>query len=327
MTGKFTKRALLFIALLLLINIALDQAFKAFSVHNILNRRMDEQFAGYNDTLKYLSLGNSHNCINTYILENSFNYGSPSENYIQSYYKLKHILEKTDKKPEYLLLQADISTYGPKIAERYEYNSYWINYINYPELARIKGDREVLTKWLEGKFFSYAGNYKDIQLSIVYRMKIRTLEMHNGYRPHRDYRNFADEPNRKKLAWDKANLFSTRGAYFDPTIKAYFKMMLQLCQDYNVRVYLIRYPVSQEFYAEETKIVPAGLLYSEVEGIASGYASYMGILEYHSLFFDHPEYFFDPDHLNVKGSDLFTRQLAIDLKQRKSGSFTEQAGK
>ncbi len=30
---------------------------------------MDKQFAEYDDTLKYLALGNSHNCINTHILE------------------------------------------------------------------------------------------------------------------------------------------------------------------------------------------------------------------------------------------------------------------
>ncbi|MBV2245604.1 MAG: hypothetical protein KUL83_00440 [Lentimicrobium sp.] len=314
MSKKFVLRSLLFIALLLLVNVMLDQSFKAFSVHNILNKRMDEQFAGYTDTLKYLSMGNSHNCVNTYLLEKSFNYGSPSENYIQSYYKLKHILEHSGKKPEYLLLQADISTYGAKIANRYEYNSYWIKYIDYPELARIKNDRQVLTKWLEGKFFSYAGNYKDVQLSIVYRIKIKTLEMHNGFRPHRDYRNFAQEPNRQQLAWDKAQLFSTPGVYFDPTIKAYFKKILQLCDDYEIKVYLIRYPVSQEFYTEETRIVPAWKLYPEVERIASGYTSYLGTLDYHNLFFDHPEYFFDPDHLNIKGSDLFTLKLADDLR-------------
>jgi hypothetical protein len=33
------------------------------------------------------------------------------------------------------------------------------------------------------------------------------------------------------------------------------------------------------------------------------------------MFFDHPEYFFDPDHLNVKGSDLFTERLAADLTE------------
>jgi len=323
MTNKTAKRFILFAALLVAVNFVLDQSFKAFSVHNILNRKMDEQFAAYNDTLKYLALGNSHNCINTHILEKSFNYGSPSENYIQSYYKLKHIIEKSGKKPEYVILQADISTYGPKIADRYEYNSYWIDYIDYRELAKVKSDRNILTKWLEGRFFSYAGNYKDVQLSILYRIKMKTLEMHNGYRPHRDYKNFADEPNKRKLAWDKANLFLSKDAYFDPSIKVYFEKILQLCQANDVKVIMVRYPMTREFHEEEIKIVPEEKLFAEIEAITSRYSVFMGMLNYHDIFFDHPEYFFDPDHLNVKGSDLFTMQFAKDMEKMESGMLAE----
>jgi len=323
MTRKFAIRLLLFSALLIVVNYALDLAFKTFSVHNILNKRLDEQFAGYDDTLKYMSMGNSHNCVNTWILPQSFNYGSPSENYIQSYYKLKYILEKSGKKPEYLLLQADVSTYGQKIADRYEYNSYWIKYIDFPELARIKQSRTVLAKWLEGRFFSYVGNYKDIQLSIVYRIRIKKLEMHNGYRPHRDYANFADVKNKEKDAWNKANLFLTKGVAFDPTIRVYYEKILQLCQDYGVKVVLIKYPITREMFTEESKIVAPDPLYREVTAIASRYPVYQGLLDYHDLFFDHPEYFFDPDHLNVKGSDLFTTRLAEDLRAKESGRLPE----
>jgi hypothetical protein len=293
----------------------LDRAFKEFSVHNIINNTMDQQFAGYSEPFIYLAMGNSHNCINTHILENSFNYGSPSENYVQTYYKLKYILEHSGKKPVNLLLQADISSFGPKISSRYEYNSYWINYINYFELARIKQSKDILTKWLEGKFFSYAGNYKDIQLSILYRIKIKKLEMYRGYRPHRDFRNFANEPDKQKVAWNKANLILSKESYLDSTMCIYFEKILQLCDKNNIRVILVRLPMSKEFYEEETRIVPADKLYADIEKIASGYTTYYGILDYHNLFFDHPEYFFDPDHLNIKGSDLFSEQLASDLKQ------------
>lgn len=313
MTNSFKNRLLIFSAILVVINVLLDQGFKYFSVHNILNEKMDEQFAGYNDTLKYLAMGNSHNCVNTRILPLSFNYGSPSENYIQSYYKLKHILERSGKKPQYLILQSDLSSYGTKISERYEYNSYWIKYLDYVELAKVKEERSVLFKWLEGKLFSYAGNYKDIQLSIVYRLKMKNLEMYNGYRPHRDYHNFANEPNKQKSAWNKAQLILTNDLYFDPSIKYYFEKILSLCQQHNVQVVLVRYPLTKEFNTEERKIVPAGKLISEIEAIASNYSVYRGTLDYHDIFFDHPEYFFDPDHLNVKGSDLFTERLVKDL--------------
>jgi hypothetical protein len=321
---QFVIRSILFILLLLAVNFALDQSFKRFSVHNHINEMMDRQYAEFDTTMKYLTMGNSHNCINTRILDQCFNYGSPSENYIQSYYKLKSVLHGQGKKPEYLLLQADISSFGPKIASRYEYNSYWIRHIDYLELARIRRSRDVLTKWLEGKFFSYAGNYKDIQLSILYRIKIKTLEMYRGYRPHRDYHNFADEPNRRKAARNKANLILSRESYFDPAIRVYFEKILQLCQENDVKVMLVRFPMTREFYEEEVKIVPADALYREVEALASKYPVYQGILDYHNLYADRPDYYFDPDHLNVEGSDMFTAHLAGDLAKLGSASFPEQ---
>jgi len=313
MTRKFTIRLLVFAVLLLAVNYTLDRAFKAFSIHSLLNNTMDKQFAEYEGTLTYLTLGNSHNCINTHILENSFNYGSPSESLIQSYYKLKYLLEKLGSRPEFLILQADISSFGPKSASRFEYNFYWKKYIDYIELAKIKGEWDITAKWLEGKFFSYAGNYKDIQLSILYRIKMKDLEMYRGFRPHRDFRNFAEETDRQKLAWSKANLILSKESSFDPAVKVYFEKIVKLCQDHGVKLILIRIPMSKEFYNEEIKIVNADRLYHEVDSIASRYPVYLRTYDYHDLYFDHPEYFFDPDHLNVKGSDLFTTRLAEDL--------------
>lgn len=314
MSSKFAKRFILFIALILAVNFVLDWAFKSFSVHNALNEKMDEQFADYDDTLKYLAMGNSHNCVNTHILNDCFNYGSPSENYIQLYYKLKYIVEKTGKKPECLLLQADISSYGLKSSERYEYNSYWIKYINYFELARIKGDRSILSKWMEGNFYSYVGNYKDIQLSIVYRIKIKDVEMYRGYRPHRDYKNFADMVDKKEEAYKKVSTYLTKGVYFDQTVRTYYKMIMDLCQEHGIKVVLIRYPMTKEFNDFEAYMVPESKLYTEVKGIAYGYSVYRGMLDYHDRYENHPDYFFDPDHLNIKGTDIFTIQLAKDLE-------------
>jgi len=171
----------------------------------------------------------------------------------------------------------------------------------------------MLLKWMEGKFFSYAGNYKDIQLSILYRIKMKNIEMYRGFRPHRDFRNFAEEADRQKVAWSKATLILSKESYFDPAIRVYFEKIFSLCQSHGVKVYLVRIPMSKEFFEEETKIVSEEKLYREVEAIAAKYPVYLKTLDYHDLFFDHPEYFFDPDHLNVKGSDLFTEKLSEDL--------------
>ena len=314
MKRDFIIRIVLFLLALIVVNTVLDQLYKRFVVHNLLNNTKDEQFDAYTDTLKYLSLGNSHNCVNTYILENSFNYGSPGENYIQSYYKLKSILEKSGKRPENVILFADISSFGPKTANRLEYNSYWIKYIDYFELAKIKRNRDILSKWLEGKFFSFAGNYKDIQLTFIYAIKIGKLELHNGYRPHRDFKNFALEKNKAKQARAKAALYLSKQDYFDKDITFYFEKILQLCQDYDINVILIRIPVTREYFEEASNIVPVDELYEQIQMVSANYPNVTYFLDYHDLYFDHPEYFFDPDHLNPRGSDLFTERLKLDLE-------------
>ncbi|MCU0370640.1 MAG: hypothetical protein MUC31_04445 [Bacteroidales bacterium] len=319
MTRKFAIRTALFLVLLLTANFVFDRVFKAFSVHLRVNEMMDEQFEEFDSTFTYLAMGNSHNSINTRILPNSFNYGSPGENYIRTYYKLRYILEQTGRKPEYLLLQADISNFGPKISDRFEYNYYWVRYVDYIELARIKKNKDIMYQWLEGRFFSYAGNYKDLWLSIVYRIKMKEVDMYRGYRAHRDYRNFANVADRQKVAWDKAHLILSKEEYFDDDIRTYFEMIMKLCQENGVKVLLIRFPEAKELYEEEAAIVPVDKLYHEIGNIASRFTVFNGILDYHDLFFDHPEYFFDPDHLNVKGSDIFSEKLAEDLGRSGSG--------
>ena len=313
MTRRFLKRLLIFLLLLIGVNAALDQLYKRFVVHNILNRAVDKQFSEYNDTLKWLAMGNSHNCVNTHIMGQTFNYSAPGETYIQTYYKLKYILEETGKTPENLILFIDISSFGPNIANRMEYNSYWIKYVDYFELSRIKKNRAVLSKWVEGKFFSYAGNYKDIELSLVYLIKIRHLKLYRGYRPHRNYKNFANEKDKIKKAKFKANLYLSRDAYYDDLMKVYFEMILDLCQKHDVKVILIRIPVTKEYYEEVSGLVPVDLLYKEVEESYAPFPNVSMVLDWHDLYFDHPEYFFDPDHLNPEGSDLFTTKLRETL--------------
>ncbi len=339
MHKKFLIRLLVFLALLVSINILLDQLYKRCVVHNILNNAKDRDFRQYNDTLRYLSLGNSHNTVDTYVLENAFNYNSPAENYVQSYYKLKYIVEEQKKIPENLILYIDVSSFSAMAAGYFEHNSYWIKYVDYFEVARVMGDRHILNKWLEGNFFSYAGNYRNIKLSLIYLVKIGHLNLHHGYRAPRNFKNFAyyrpedidilsdesqydwtgaretDRKEKVRRAKRKADIYLTRKGYFDHTMATYFEKILHLCLDHDIQVILLRAPLTREYWEEVNRIVPAGKLYEKVRNIYTRYPNVTMVLDYHDLFFDHPEYFFDPDHLNPLGARLFTQQLQQDLKK------------
>jgi hypothetical protein len=65
--------------------------FKKIIVEKTLLMKKEQQFNEYNDTLKYLCLGDSRiqNAVDTRILENCFNFSTANESYIQTYYNVK----------------------------------------------------------------------------------------------------------------------------------------------------------------------------------------------------------------------------------------------
>ncbi|MDZ7743373.1 MAG: hypothetical protein U5Q03_16950 [Bacteroidota bacterium] len=337
MKKKFLIRTLWFLLLLILINVVLDQLYKNYVAHNILNNKKDRDFTNYNETLQYLSMGNSHNVVNTYILDNTYNYNSPAENYVQTYYKLRSIIEEKNKKPQNLLLFIDMSSFSPRAGKYFEHNSYWIKYIDYFELARIKGDKNILNKWVEGKFFSYAGGYREIMLTFVYLIKIGKLDLHNGYRSPRNYNNFAyekpedmggfsveenydwsgarrvDKSEEKRRARYKSDIYFSMKGYFDPTLAIYFNKILELCHEHGIKVILIRVPVTKAYWEYVSSKIPVDSLYDKIEGIYNRYPNVKKVLDYHDVFFLRPELFFDADHLNPEGAELFTKRLKEDL--------------
>ena len=337
MKKKFLIRLLYFLLAIVAVNLILDQLYKNFVVHNILNNAKDEDFMAFEDTLEYLSLGNSHNTVNTHIMDNTYNYNSPAENYVQSYYKLKSIIDEKQKKPENVILFIDMSAFGPRAGSYFEYNSYWIKYIDYFELARIMDDKKILSKWLEGKFISYAGGYRDIMLSLVYLVKIGKLDLYHGYRPPRNFKNFAfkqpadinvfsdeadydwtrgeriDKEEEILRARAKSGIYFNRNEYLDKTMATYFEMILKLCQENDIHVILLRAPLTKAYWEDVNRIIPVDSLYSNVKAIYNRYPNVIRVLDYHDIFFDHPEYFFDADHINPKGTEIFTRRLKKDL--------------
>lgn len=286
---------------------------------NRLNNLQDKEFENYNDTLKYLMMGNSYNCINPKILNNSFNYSSPNENYIQTYYKLKSIIEKSNKILEYVILPFDITYFCPFAAKRFKFDSYWVKYLNYLEIGKIKNDKYFKYKWITGKFFSYAGNYKDIQLTILYHFKVNENEndIVYGYRAPRNFKNFSEETNKMQLAQNKVDLYFTEYKHTDKSLRIYFKKILDICIKNNIKVILIKMPITKEFYTKINERLPVKTLDKEIEPIYSNYTN-ITQLNYLNLFFEHPEYFFNEEHLNPKGADKISGILKNELKKKES---------
>jgi hypothetical protein len=305
----FFKRSLVFILLVAAINTLLNFGYNRGMFYFRQCRVQDDQFRKCPDTLKYLMLGNSHNRIDPAILGNGFSYIMPKEVYTQTYYKLKYILEKTNKKPENVLLSIDPVNFSPRVEKEMAFDGYWRKFVNYFELFRERNDAGYLRNWLDGYFFSYAGNYRYMLMSVVFR-KTDLGQIKNGYIPARNYRNFSKEPDRESLGFKIATVYlssySGKSVLVDTT--SYLKI-LALCNYYKIHLILLRMPMSDEYLKFAHKMIDMNKLDREILDLTRRHCNDFIVFDYRNEFRGKPEFFFNADHLNPAGADIVTRKI------------------
>jgi hypothetical protein len=307
--GPFFLKLLVFVLLLLAGNLALHLAYDHWMYYFRLGRNQDRQFAALNDTVKYLMLGNSHNRINPSVLEPGFCYIMPKETYLQTYFKLKYILETTGKRPENILLSIDPVNFSPRAETELSFDGYWRKYIDYPELVSEFNDPGYLVNWFTGNFCSYAGNYKYIYMSLQF-FNADLGQIERGYFPPRNYRNFAKEPNREMLGFALATAYlSTFGKKQELGEAKYYRKLLSLCDQYDIPLILLRMPLTGEYLKYAGKMVDLERLDREILELTRKYHANFRVFDYRHEFSGKPEYFFNADHVNPDGAMIISMKL------------------
>jgi hypothetical protein len=314
---KRTYKILGFIILLLLANTALDWFYKNKVMAEMINSRKDREFYRLQEDFKYLLLGDSHfqNGVNPMILGNAYNFSSANENIIQSYYKLKYIIEKSDKELDYILLPLDLSTFNSIRSDRFKYHAYWIKYINYYELARHKKDKSLFFTGLFARYMSYAGNYETFYRYFFSEGKGRS-QLILGYRPkHGD---FKSKKARKDITQLHEELYQSKH-WLDDDLISYFKRIMDLCENNSLKLVLVKMPVSKQHHEKISKVVDMENYHQKINQILADKKD-VYVLDYQTLFFEHDNYFNNPDHLNARGADKFSAQLKTDLEKLEHGN-------
>jgi hypothetical protein len=320
----FFKKLLVLILLIIAVDMVLNDVYNHWMYYFRLSRIQDEQFEAHPDTMKYLMLGNSHNRVSPAILGNGFCYIMPKEIYTQTYYKLKYILEKTNKKPEYILLSIDPVNFSPRAEYELSFDGYWRKFLNYFELAREYHDPGYYLNWLEGNFFSYAGNYRYVFMSMqFFNADLRQIK--NGYIPARDYRNFAKESNREALGFEIATVYLSsysKNSTLGET--RYYCKILALCRQYRIHLILLRMPMSDEYLKYARKLVDLEKLDREIMDVTRNHCNDYRLFDFRNEFHGKPEFFFNADHINPTGVNIISMKIKEELG--KSGN-SEVPGK
>jgi hypothetical protein len=239
----------------------------------------------------------------------------PKEIYTQTYYKLKYILEKTTKKPENILLSIDPVNFSPRAESELSFDGYWRKYLDYTELARDYHDPGYLMNWLSGNFFSYAGNYRYVFMSLQF-FNADLHEIKNGYIPARDYRNFAKEPDRESLGFEIATAYL---ASYSKKSKLgetkYYCKILALCRQYKIHLILLRMPMTDEYLKYARKLVDLDKLDRDIIDVTRNHCDNYQVFDFRNEFHGKPWYFFNADHVNPAGVNIISLKIKQDLEK------------
>ena len=86
---------------------------------------------------------------------------------------------------------------------------------------------------------------------------------------------------------------------------------MKLCEEHHIKVTIIKMPLSSEYLDAVYQLKDMKQYYKRIETILSKYNCYQGILDYQTIFTEHPEYFQNPDHLNDDGA----KRLSVIIKR------------
>lgn len=310
---QFFQKLGAFIILVLVVNTALNVVYNHWMYYFRLSRNQDAQFEAYSDTLKYLMLGNSHDRVNPAILGNGFSYMTPKESYIQTYYKLKYILEKTSKKPENIFLSIDPVNFSPRAEKEVSFDGYWRKYLDYYELAMENHDPGYFMNWFTGNFCSYVGNYKYAYMSLLF-FNVDLQKLKNGYIPARNYKNFAKEPDREALGFEIATVYLSSYAKKSVIGEAkYYCKILALCKQYHIHLILLRMPMTDEYLKYARKMVDLDNLDREIIDVTRNNCDDYQVFDFRNEFHGKPEYFFNADHVNPAGVNIISMKIKEEI--------------
>jgi len=309
----FGKRAVGFGVVLVVVFWVVNAGYYHVVLSNTMLERSYEDFFGSYQGVRVLFLGDSHpkRGVNPEVINDSFNFADVGENYIQTYYKLKGILEYPGVRVEYVVFPVDLHSFSSMRRDRIKNEWYWNRFIEYGEVVEEDVNCSVvdLVVWHLKCWFPVISRGEElIEYAVIQR---NNTELYKGYMV--SYDDFSMVSDKSSWAFFRAQSQLEGFVVFDPLLVEYFRRCLVLCDEYGVVPILVKYPVSDEYFsAAQLFIANVSAFYGYIESLVVDFPEVV-VLDYQMVFFDQGDLFMDVDHLNTKGAECFSHMLRCDL--------------
>jgi len=234
---KEIKKSIVFAVLFIAISFGLNLFYSKLVMKQSILSRTDRQFDQFDKEIEHLIIGDSHSQygLNPGVLGKSFNFSSSSGSYVHTYYKLKYILERTDKHVENVLMPLDAHSFSSWYFREPSNSWYWVKYMDFLEVGHL---RKKVLLYFALEVQAYLASYIGKRDSFLRFMGKRPEErqMIDGYIPLD--REFDDiETLNDKAKEIVAHHFAGKRIY-DESILYYFWKILELCDKNSIPVIL-----------------------------------------------------------------------------------------
>ncbi len=315
---KFSKKMVLFLVVLVILILIVQISYNRFVLENTQVYRKELEYQKYfnssqNKNLEFAFFGSSHtrNAVNPSYINNSFNFGSSSENYVKTYYKLKRVLADGIC-IDTAVFELDLQTFSTVMTDKTNlFNELYIysKFTPYKDIAEITNS-SIFSIYIKSKF-PFLGNGEDILIRILNPKK---TEIYKGW-------------TNDSSDFSKLNMESeAEGAYkvhfqgqerISPIAMEYFLKTIELAKENGINIVFVKYPMSFEYDKIITsKGVDKKNYYEEVfENVNKTLGKNYEVLDYYSLFFDNSSYFANSNHLNFIGAKKFSATIYGDLNK------------
>ncbi|MBX7226698.1 MAG: hypothetical protein K1X55_11740 [Chitinophagales bacterium] len=294
MMKSWMIRVAVFVGIFFVLNFLFSLWFKnAMEVRVI--KHWENEFYAAPKQLRTLCMGNSHSYVFRPLPEDSTIYFcSYGEDIGKTYYRLKTVLDNKTKEFESIFLPYDFQYLSRSGMDNTNLDL-WANYVNYFEYGRKKGDVSGYAfKYIIGKFFPYAG-----QSFNIWEYLHQPKAYLEGVASNR-----AD-----KMQADNSAVNCPKDIV-DPVAGEYFKMILHLCKQHNIKVYLIKYPYRKDYLDNLSTCFSESTYFTEADKLLVGYKN-VHVLDYSKIYLHQPEKFDDGHHLKASDStrNIFSKMV------------------
>ncbi len=270
-------------------------------------RRMDARWLEGPQPVQVMVAGDSHArfAVEASVLGSAINVAVPGEHYLKTLYRLPWLLQHGTRTTQAVLLPFDAASFSSFKADNFQPEVVWGRYVDFFELGRHKGARfSYAGRWAKGRLAPYTGELGSVLQFLTHTKHFRDEQnpsaslgltfLEGGPRAARRHLQGADP--------------------WDPDMAWALRRILALCREAELRVVLVRYPVTRS-YAQESRRLGADPALRDALLAEIRQDGVVDHLDFEAVFFDEPRMFSDGDHLNPTGRRWLSRLLARSLQQ------------